>query len=488
MSPLSPADRTLLLDLLALPTAGPLECDPDAPAPALWEAQRRYAEAAAELGFTVLHHAAPPPACVDRDDVPLLVRQAAAERPEFLACQPSLVLALGPAGAPRDRTVMFNVHLDTVAGLEPVSFDGDRFHGRGAIDAKGPAVALLAGLRRALRERPELPRDTRILVQAVSGEEGGALGAFGTRPLVDAGHHGRLNVFCEPTGGRALTRSTAAMTARLSVRGRDAIDDRPEAGHNATVLLGHLAQHLAAALDPRLDPADGQVCVAGLRTGDLHNRVYGSGDLLLNLSYGSAATGRRLERLLGDAVAEGLESFCAAFRHSRRFARTAADAADILRLDWLKRGLPALDGDPSWLGPLLDRAEVPRWPAAEPAFTCDAIWMSGVPDAHTVVLGPGSLDANRAHAAGEFADLADLDAFAATVPRLLAAFDAAASPAVPAPAVPLAPSAPPSLPAPSTPLAPSTPVSRRNEPHAVVEPAAVDPSGAGAGQYRAPRV
>ncbi|MGW5348927.1 M20/M25/M40 family metallo-hydrolase [Streptomyces sp. NPDC004031] len=442
MSVFGAADRDLLLDLLALPTAGPLEGGPGAPAPALWEAQRRYAQAAAGLGFAVVHHAAPPPGCLARADVPLPVREAAAARPDFLDCQPGLVLALGPTAAPAGRTVMFNVHLDTVAGAGPVSFDGVRFHGRGAIDAKGPAVALLAGLRQALREQPGLPRDTRVLVQAVSGEEGGALGTFGTRPLVEAGHHGRLNVFCEPTGGRALLRCTAAMTARIRVHGRDAIDDRPGAGHNATVLLGHLAAHLAAALDPRLDPAEGQVCVAGLHTGTLHNRVYGEGQLLLNLSYGSAAAGQRLERLVSAAVAGGLRSFRAEFAASPRFGRTAADAADIVRLDWLKRGLPALDGDPSWLAPLLHRAGVPLWPAAEPGFTCDAIWMSGVPGAHTVVLGPGRLDTNRAHADGEFAELTELDAFAATVPRLLAAFRSA-----PADDVPRVP--PPARPAPS---------------------------------------
>ncbi|WP_063775082.1 Ldh family oxidoreductase [Streptacidiphilus anmyonensis] len=448
---MSDADCALLLDLLALPTAGPLECGPGSPAPELWEAQRRYAGAAAELGFTVLHHAAPPPECVQRDDVPLPVRQAADEEPEFLACQPSLVLGLGPDRAPHTRTVMFNVHLDTVAGSEPVRFDGERFHGRGAVDAKGPAVALLSGLRRALAEQPGLARDTRVLIQAVAGEEGGALGTLGTRPLVEAGYHGRLNVFCEPTGGRALLRSTAAMTARLRVRGRDAIDDRPEAGHNAGVLLGWLAQHLAAMIDDELATEDGQLCVGGLQAGVLHNRVHGSGQLLLNLSYRSPAVGRRLEGLLRDAVADGLRSFATTFRHSRRFALTAAEASAIVHLDWLKRGLPALDGDPSWLAPLLDRAQVPPWPAGEPAFTCDAIWMSGLPDAHTVVLGPGSLDTNHAHAHGEFADLAELDAFAAVIPRLLAAFRAAHPHTLRTPSTPSTPSAP------STPSTPSTP-------------------------------
>src|SRR5690606_41886640 len=64
------------------------------------------------------------------------------------------------------------IYLDTVAGELPVGFDGERFRGRGAIDAKGPAVALLAGVRAARRRSPALGRDTGVLIQAVSGEEG----------------------------------------------------------------------------------------------------------------------------------------------------------------------------------------------------------------------------------------------------------------------------------------------------------------------------
>ena len=56
---LRPAERDLLLHLLELPTAGPLEGDAE---PRLWDAQRAYAEAARPLGFEVLHHAAADPA------------------------------------------------------------------------------------------------------------------------------------------------------------------------------------------------------------------------------------------------------------------------------------------------------------------------------------------------------------------------------------------------------------------------------------------
>ncbi|PRY02377.1 M20/M25/M40 family metallo-hydrolase [Allonocardiopsis opalescens] len=415
---LGPEDRELLLRLLRLPTAGPLETGPGGPRPRLREALAEYARAAGAIGFRTVHHGCAEPAELDRDDVPAPVREALGT-PGFLADQPSLVLRLGPA-LPKARTVMFNVHLDTVAGEQPAGFDGARFRGRGAIDAKGPAVALLAGVRAARALRPAIGRDVAVLVQAVAGEEGGAMGVLGTRPLVERGFTGRLNVFCEPTRLRFLPRSTAAMTARVVVDGDGAVDDRPGTGHNASVLLGFLAQHLGRALDPHA--AAGAVCLAGLHTGTLHNRVYGTGSLLLNLSYASAAAGRALERAVREALDDGLAAFTAAFGGTALFGRTAAEARAVTRLEWRKRGLPVLDDRDPWGHALLRSAGIEPWPPGEPAFTCDAIWMAGVADACAVVLGPGDLAANRAHADGEYARADELDAFAAGAARLLTAF------------------------------------------------------------------
>jgi acetylornithine deacetylase/succinyl-diaminopimelate desuccinylase-like protein len=417
---LTATERALLLRLLDTPTAGPLETGGAAPEPRLWEAGRAYARAAATIGMDVVSHTAAAAAFVfGRDDVPAAVQDAARE-PGFLACQPNLLLRLGPE-LPQSATVMCNVHLDTVAGWWPARFDGRRFHGRGAIDAKGPAVALLAGIRAARRLEPALGDRVAVLVQAVAGEEGGAMGTFGTRTLVEQGHVGRLNLFCEPTGLRRLPRATASMTACVQVSGEDAVDDSPEAGHNATVLLGHLARHLALAVPPRLDRA-GRMCLAGLHTGDGHNRVYGSGQLLLNFAYGSPAAGPRIEAVLGEAVRDAVAEFRARFGAVPDFARTAADAASILRVRWLKRGLPTLVSRAEWAEELLDAADVPPWPADEPAFTCDAIWTADVPDTYTAVYGPGRLDANRAHAEGEFAELTELEAFAAGIARILVGY------------------------------------------------------------------
>ena len=392
-------DLDLLTTLLELPTAGPLEAGADAPVE-LWRAGKVYAAAAA--GFEVVHHAAPEP---PREPVPAAVREALS--PGFLAAQPSLVLRRGPADP--SATVMVNVHLDTVAGLEPVRVAGGRVYGRGAIDATGPAVALLAGIAAA-----DLG-DLAVLVQAVAGEEGGAMGVFGTRPLVDAGWTGDLNVFCEPTGGRLLDRCTAPATAAVEVAGADAIDDDPAAGHNASVLLGALAGHLAATLPAE---TDGQVCVAGLHTGTMHNKVHGTGRLLLNLSYATPAAGAQVTAALEREVAAGVAAFAAAHRDTPLLARTARDAAAITSVRWLKRGLPPLPpADPDVLDRLAAAADLPRWPAGAPSFTCDAIWAAG--HGTTVVFGPGDLAANHAHAAGEYAELAELESYADDVARLL---------------------------------------------------------------------
>lgn len=416
--PLLGHERDLLLHLLELPTESPLETGPGSPNH-MWEAQHAYARAAARLGMTPIHHGPASVECASRDDVPLAVRRAVAEVPGYLDAQPSLVLRLGPE-LPAASTVMFNVHLDTVSGVEPAGFDGARFTGRGAIDAKGPAVALLAGIRAAVTADPAIGRDVGVLIQAVSGEEGGAMGTIGTRPLVEAGHYGRLNVFCEPTGLRYLDRATAAMTACVRAHGADAVDDRPEAGHNATVLLGFLAQHLALSLAAA--GGEDRVCVAGLHTGLMHNRVYGSGQLLLNLAYPTTAAGARLESAVHTALREGLAAFAARFGAVGAFARTAADAASVTSLEWHKRGLPALHGTDPWCQRLLDAAGLAAWPANEPAFTCDAIWLHGRAGVSTVVLGPGSLAGNNAHASGEYADLADLERFAAAVACVLFSF------------------------------------------------------------------
>lgn len=414
-------DERLLLDLLATDTTTPMETHRPSD---LAIAQGRYAAAAADLGFRTVHEGPADAAVLAGRDVPATVRALAAEMgPDFLATQPNLVLSLGDADA--GRTVMFNVHLDTVAGRVPIRCADGLIYGRGAVDDKGPGVALLGGVRAALAERPDLAREIRVLIQVVGGEEGGAMGVYGTRALADLGYVGRLNVVAEPTRNGFLDRSTAAMTLRLAACGTGSTDDEPERGENATILLGFLAVWFARELAPRVHEAGGKLCLAGLRTGDAHNRVYGTGQLLCNFAYADPATGALIESLVERQVDEALTAFDLEFTGCPTTGATAAAARRMLRTEWLKRGLPTLANRDPALEDLLQAAGFRRHPHGGDLrpFTCDAIWL-GRPGSYTVVAGPGDLAANNAHADDEHVAVADLAGYARRIAALLTRFTA----------------------------------------------------------------
>jgi acetylornithine deacetylase len=417
---LTPADEEFLLELLSIDTVSPLDSGDLSD---LRRAQEALAAGAAREGFVVAHHAPPPASALEADGVPLSLRERAAELGSaFLENQPNLVLRLGPE-RPEARTIAFNVHLDTVADALPVERRDGVVVGRGAVDAKGLAVGILAGVREALRRRPGLAESTTVLLQAVGGEEGGAMGVLGTRVVAALGYTGRLNVVAEPTSLRFFDRTTTSMTARVEVAGTGSTDDEPTLGQNATILLGAVVDRLARRLAPRVEQAGGKLCIAGLHTGDMHNRVYGSGRLLLNFAYPSAQAAQAIERAAEEELGGALADFAQTFA-SVPVAQAAAESADeICRLVWVKRGLPVLANRDAELEAVLAAAGLRRHEDdgdAKP-FTCDAMWLQGE-RRYTVVFGPGDLGANRAHADGEFVELAELDRYAAAVADMVVAF------------------------------------------------------------------
>jgi acetylornithine deacetylase len=407
----------LLEELLAIDTVTPMETGRPSALPA---AQSRYREAGTWAGLRTAHLSPPARELLDHPDLPISVRERAQELGgAFFECQPNLVLEAGTTRDPA-RTLMLNFHMDTVSGEVPVSFDGETFVGRGSADAKGPGVALLAGVARALALDPGLVERGRIVIQSVGGEEGGAMGFYGTRELVQAGWVGRYNLFAEPSEASYFDASTTSMTASIEVNGQGTTDDYPHEGHNATALLGFVAAELSRRVAPRVGERGGKICVAGLSTGPMHNRVYGTGRLLVNLAYTSAEQATVLEGLVANGVDEAVGSFRALYREVPVMARTAADAAEITRLRWLKRGLPVLNNRDPEAEKLLARAGLLRTPPerSDRAFTCDAMWAQG-PGRYAFVYGPGSLADNHAHAEGEFIRRSDLERYARAVAQLV---------------------------------------------------------------------
>lgn len=412
-------DEALLLDMLRLDTTTPLETGQCTSDFAL--AQAIYGKAAAELGFTAVYHRPAPPKALLDDRVPEIVRATAlALGQDFLETQPNLVLSLGTGSD--ENTIAFNFHLDTVSGILPVIRKGDHVLGRGAVDDKGPGIAFLAAVRAALKLRPGLGQHLRLLIHVVAGEEGGGMGMYGTKVVAECGYLGRLNIVGEPTRGMFLDRSTASMTLRLSAAGRGSIDDAPEAGENATLLLGFLAVWISKHVVPVVTKAGGTACVAGVHTGTSHNRVYGTGTLLVNFAYGTSELALQIEHVVEREIRAALTAFTADFGHDPTNAATSAAAARMLTVEWVKRGLPTLDNRDPELEALLIAAGFSRHSPSDSTalrpFTCDAIWLQS-PGSYTIVCGPGDLVDNNAHADAEHVSLAALAAYADRMTRLL---------------------------------------------------------------------
>lgn len=213
---------------------------------------------------------------------------------------------------------------------------------------------------------------------------------------------------------------------RFRVNGKDSTDDHPAYGHNATVILGFLADFLARRLGPRAAELGAKLCVAGLHTGDAHNRVYGTGELLLNIAYQNAGQAAELAQALEALLPLARAEFAAAHADNPLTAVAVADWDTVVSLDWLKRGLPVLDNrDPAMESLLADVGFARHDGLADgSAFTCDAIWAPG-PGRYVAVCGPGRLDTNGAHTPGEFVALADLADYARRIKELVLRFGAA---------------------------------------------------------------
>ncbi|MGC5052044.1 M20/M25/M40 family metallo-hydrolase [Micromonospora sp. DT48] len=415
-------DLDWLREFMAVDSVSPLEGGGLA---ATRQAQEVFLAGASERGFQVRHFASPDTRSITAEDVPMPVRRALEADPDtFLAAQPSLVVAMGDP-APPERRLVINFHVDTVGPHIAPRLDGDILHGRGAVDDKGPGVAAAVGVAAAFADDPSLARRIEVMLTSVPGEEGGAMGVLGTRWLTRLGYTGRLMLFAEPTGGRVLDACTAAMTPRLRVLGEGSTDDHPTDGHNATVALGFLADHLARTVGPRAAALGAKLCVAGLHTGTAHNRVYGEGELLLNIAYRDQASAQTLAHELEQAVDQARDVFAKTHVDNPFTARLVDDWDRVVRLDWLKRGLPVLDNRDPEMEDLLAAAGFPRHDglADGSAFTCDAIWAGG-PGRYVAVCGPGRLDVNGAHTAAEWVRVDDLATYARQIRDLVVRFGA----------------------------------------------------------------
>jgi len=95
------------------------------------------------------------------------------------------------------KTIMLLGHIDTVPGFIPVTLEGDRLNGRGAVDAKGPLAAFACA---AMRAQAAL-KTMRVIVVGAVAEEGDSRGARFIRDQ----YRPDFTVIGEPSGWEKIT-------------------------------------------------------------------------------------------------------------------------------------------------------------------------------------------------------------------------------------------------------------------------------------------
>ena len=310
------------------------------------------------------------------------------------------LLARSP-GPPPSRTLLVEGHMDTVgvANMTVPAFEltrrGDRLHGRGTCDTKGPIAAALAGFTPAVLERlADSGRAIHFL--AACAEEKGCHGAAAAaRDGVGADEC----VVLEPTDLQPVIAHKGPLWFRVDLFGRACHGSQPERGVNALGAAVETAAFLQALpLRVLEDPLLGTPTrnLGLLRGGEAANIVPDHAQLRFDLRTlpGEDPGGleARLRGFLDGMVADGRvlrfelrSTACPAFR-------TATDSALARRLAAVSGRTPTGTSWYSDAGPL--------------AATCGEI----------AVFGPGRIE--QAHTGDEHIEGAALDAGAAAMEAL----------------------------------------------------------------------
>jgi glutamate carboxypeptidase len=195
---------------------------------------------------------------------------------------PDLILRLTGSGS---RRLLLLGHLDTVVAHDehrPLSREGERLVGSGAIDMKGGDVLAL-GVLRALATRPDAFAEVALLLVC---DEEWRIGPFVHVPRF-AGFDACL---CFEAGQLAdddleavVVRRKAAGTLSVTAHGRSAHSgSAPDKGINALLALASAAQAVAGSQDPH-GPQRLTAVPTVLHAGDAFNVVPGIGELVCDL-------------------------------------------------------------------------------------------------------------------------------------------------------------------------------------------------------------
>lgn len=165
------------------------------------------------------------------------------------------------AGRDSTRKLLFDVHLDTV-GIDEMTvtpFGADvhdgRLYGRGAVDDKGSAAALILALR-MLREAGETPRSAVHLLFA--GDE--EYGTLGTRELIQSGFRCDACIMMEPTDLDVVIAHNGAARWTIRTHGKAVHSSRAHEGVNAITRMGKILAFIEETLNPELAAQGHPLC------------------------------------------------------------------------------------------------------------------------------------------------------------------------------------------------------------------------------------
>lgn len=169
--------------------------------------------------------------------------------------EPGRVSLVSTWGRGTGKTLLFNGHYDVVPVNDPdewphppfegVVHDG-HLYGRGSVDMKAGIASCLAAVSALARAGVE--PNGRLLLQLVADEE--ALGALGTKALLDAGHCEGVDeaVVGEPTDMHLVTAERGAAWFKIVTEGVSAHGSTPQLGVNA---IEHMARVVPAVASMR---------------------------------------------------------------------------------------------------------------------------------------------------------------------------------------------------------------------------------------------
>ncbi len=324
-----------------------------------------------------------------------------------LAGRPTLVVKLPGRG--QAEPLILNAHADVVTGeAQDNLWSGELrdhlLHGRGAVDDKGPLVGALWAML-VLKELVPVGLPGDLLLELVPGEED-AVG-LGTLTSLLRGYRGRGVIILEPTSNIPRCASRPGLRFEVICHGVAVHGSVKWLGRDALASLRRVLDALTAletrwnnsAADPLFAacPIARPVTVdrveAGRWQGMVCSRALGAGYFELLPADDLALWREKFAMELRAAVPD--DALDITFTEQYDGHRTAPD--DPL-CTAAREAVVALGGSNAWTG----------WSAFNSG--CEAGLRFQAHASPTLVWGPGGLE--QAHAAGEFIDVRDVEAFA----------------------------------------------------------------------------